>query len=152
MSSYLLVGWVSRSRLIGVVENVWLFDLHPSFVMRFIRGVLLLTWRGFCILCLYACSAASPLSLSMIVESSCQADPQRTSYSDLPSIWSSGCMCLLMNPSFVQVSICYWVSISGLHWVRRYVVWLWRCLWSCISNSSYDVFMVSRCAMYGCSW
>ena len=106
VSSYLLVGWMSRSGLIGVVENVRLVDLHPSFLMGFPGGVLLLTWRGFCVLCLYACSAAGQLSLSMIVESSCQAGPQCTSYSGLPSMWSSRCMCLLVNPSFVQFSIC----------------------------------------------
>ena len=38
MSSYLLVGWMSRSGLIGVVENVRLIDLHPSFVMGLTRG------------------------------------------------------------------------------------------------------------------
>ena len=38
ISSYLLVGWMSRSGLIGVVENVRLADLHPSFVMGFTGG------------------------------------------------------------------------------------------------------------------
>ncbi len=38
VSSYLLVGWMSRFGLIGVVENVRLVDLHPSFVMGFTRG------------------------------------------------------------------------------------------------------------------
>ena len=52
VSSYLLVGWMSRSGLIGVVENVRLVDLHPSFVMGFSRGVLLLTQRGTCVFCL----------------------------------------------------------------------------------------------------
>ena len=47
VSSYLLVGWMSRSGLIGVVENVRLADLHPSLVIWFTGGVLLLTWRGF---------------------------------------------------------------------------------------------------------
>ncbi len=125
-SSYLLVGWMSISGLIGVVKNVRLVDLHPSVVMGFTWGVLLLTWRGFCVLRLYACKAVGPLSLSMVVESSCQAGPKFTSYSGLPSTWSSGCMCLLVNPSVVQVSICSWVSISGLHWLTKYVVCLWR--------------------------
>ena len=89
VSSYLLVGWMSRSALLGVVENVRLFDLHPSVVMRFTEGVLLLTRLGSCVLCLYAYSAVGPFSLSMIVESSCHADPQCTSYSGLPSVWSN---------------------------------------------------------------
>jgi hypothetical protein len=38
VSSYLLVGWISRSGLIGVVENVRLVDLHPSFVIVFTGG------------------------------------------------------------------------------------------------------------------
>ena len=110
VSSYLLVGWMSMSGLIGVVENVRLVDLHPSFVMGFTRGVLRLTRSGSCILCLYACSVAGPFSLSMIVDSSCQAGPQCTSYSGLPSMLSNGCMCLLLNPSYVQVSICFWIG------------------------------------------
>jgi hypothetical protein len=43
VSSYLTVGWMSRSGLIGVVENVRLTDLHPSFVIGFTWGALLLT-------------------------------------------------------------------------------------------------------------
>ena len=39
VSSYLLVGWMSRSGLIGVVEDVRLIDLHPFFVMVFTMGV-----------------------------------------------------------------------------------------------------------------
>ena len=101
VSSYLLAGWMSRSGLIGIVENVRLVYLHPPFVMGFTKGVLRLTWRDFCGLCLYASSAAGPLSLSMIVESSCQTGPQCTSYSGLPSVWSSGCICLLVNTSFM---------------------------------------------------
>ncbi len=38
VSLYLLVGWMSRSGLIGVVENVRLVDLYPSVVMRFAGG------------------------------------------------------------------------------------------------------------------
>ena len=38
VSSYLLAGWMSRFGLIGVVENVRLADLHPSFVMGFTGG------------------------------------------------------------------------------------------------------------------
>ena len=92
VSSYLLVGWMSRFGFIGVVENVRLVDLHPSFVMGFTSGVLRLTRRGSCVLCLYASSAAGPFSLSMIVESSCHAGSQCTSYiyRGLPSVWSSG--------------------------------------------------------------
>jgi hypothetical protein len=49
VSSYLLVGWMSKSGLIGVAENVRLVDLHPSFVMGFSERVLLLTRRGSCV-------------------------------------------------------------------------------------------------------
>ena len=52
VSSYLFVGCMSRSGLIGVVENVRLVDLHPSVVMGFSGGVLLLTRRGSCVFCL----------------------------------------------------------------------------------------------------
>ena len=38
LSSYLMVGWMSRSGLIGVVENVRLVDLHPPFVIGFTEG------------------------------------------------------------------------------------------------------------------
>ena len=38
VGSYLLVGWMSRSGLIDVVENVRMVDLHPSFVMGFTGG------------------------------------------------------------------------------------------------------------------
>jgi hypothetical protein len=34
-SLYLLVGWMSKYGLIGIVENVRLVDLHPSFMMGF---------------------------------------------------------------------------------------------------------------------
>jgi hypothetical protein len=64
---------MSRSGLIGVVENVRLVDLHPPVVMGLTGGVLRLTRRGSCVLCLYVCSAAGPFLLSMIVESSCKA-------------------------------------------------------------------------------
>jgi len=36
--------------------------------------------------------------------------------------------------------------------VTRYVVWLLRYLWSCISKTSYGVFMYSPGVMYVCSW
>ena len=134
------------------MENVRLVDLHPSVVMGFTSEVLRLTRRGSCVLCLYACIAVGPFSLSMIVESSCQAGPHCTSHSGLPSMWYNGCMCLLLNPSFVHVSICCWVSISGLRLVTRYVVWLCRCMWYCISSTSYAVFMVSLGVMYVYSW
>jgi hypothetical protein len=71
VSSYLLIGWMSRSGLIGVVENIRLVDLYLSFAIRLTCGVLRLTRRGSCVLCLYACSVTGPFSLSMIVESSC---------------------------------------------------------------------------------
>jgi hypothetical protein len=40
------------------------------------------------------------------------------------------------------------VSISGLHCETRYVVWLFMCLWSCISKTSYGVSIVSLGVMY----
>ena len=76
VSSYMLVGCMSWSGLIGVVESVRLVDLHPSFVIGFTRWGLLLTMRGFCILCLNAYSAVGPLSLSIIMDSSCHAGSQ----------------------------------------------------------------------------
>ena len=39
VSSYLLVGWMSRSGLIGVMENVKLVDLHRFFVIGFTGGL-----------------------------------------------------------------------------------------------------------------
>ena len=39
VSSYLLVGWMSKSVFIGDVENVRLSDLHPSSVVGFTGGV-----------------------------------------------------------------------------------------------------------------
>ncbi len=80
---------MSRSGLIGVVENVISVDLHPSVMMGFTGGVLLLTRLGSCVLCLYAYSAVGSFSLFMIVESSCHAGPQCASYSGLPSVWSN---------------------------------------------------------------
>ncbi len=76
LSSYRLVGWMSRPGLIGVVENVMLADLHPSIVTGFSGGFLLLTWRGVCVRFVHAFNATSPLSQPTIVESSCQAGPQ----------------------------------------------------------------------------
>ncbi len=67
VSSYRFVGW--RSGFIGVVENVRLANLNPSIVIGFFGGgVLLLTWRGVCVRCLYASNVAGPLSQSTIVE------------------------------------------------------------------------------------
>ncbi len=39
VSSYRLVGWMSRSGLIGDVENVKLPDLHPSIETEIIGGI-----------------------------------------------------------------------------------------------------------------
>ena len=142
-NTYAFVGCVSRSGLIGVVENVRLVERHPSAVSGLIVGVFLFVRRGGLVRCLYASMADGPFSLSMIVESSCHAGPQCTSYRGLPSLWSSGCICLAMKPSFTHVSICSCVRISGVHCVTRYVVWLLRCLWSWISKTSYVVSMVS---------
>jgi hypothetical protein len=79
VSSYRLFVWISRSGLIGDAENVRLTDLHPSIVTGFIGRVLLLTWRGVSVRCLYAFNSAGLLSQSMIVESSCHASSQCTS-------------------------------------------------------------------------
>ena len=40
------------------------------------------------------------------------------------------------------------VSISGLRSETRYVVWLVKCMWSCISMTSYGVSIVSLGVMY----
>ncbi len=75
VSSYSLAAWISRSGLMGVAENVRLIDLHFPFVCGVFGGVLLLVRRGVCIHCLYVVKAFGPLSLFIIVESSCQAGP-----------------------------------------------------------------------------
>ncbi len=41
-SSYPFVGWVPRSRCMGVVENVRFGDLHPSLVYEFSGGCVVL--------------------------------------------------------------------------------------------------------------
>ncbi len=74
-SSYRFVGCMSRSGLIGVMENVRLVDLHPSVVIGFSGGVFLLVRRGGWVRCLYAVRASGPSSLTIIAESSCHADP-----------------------------------------------------------------------------
>ncbi len=75
----MFVGCVSMSRFIGVVENVSLVERHPSAVIGFIVGVFLIVRRGGLVRCLYASMADRPVSLSMIVESSCHAGPHCTS-------------------------------------------------------------------------
>jgi hypothetical protein len=52
-SSYRLVGCVSRSGLMGVVEEVRLGDLHPSSVIGLTLGVRLFDLLLVCVLCLY---------------------------------------------------------------------------------------------------
>ena len=42
VSSYLFVGWESRSELMGVVENVRFGDLHPPIMNGFSGGARLL--------------------------------------------------------------------------------------------------------------
>jgi hypothetical protein len=143
---------MSKSGFIGVVEKVRLSDLQPPRLIAFIGGVFLLFRRWSYVLFLYVVTASGPLSLSMIVESSCHAKFQCTLYSGWPSAWSIRRMCLVSKPSLVHVSICDCVSISGLHWVTRYEVWLLRCLWYCISRTSYVVCMVSLGVMYASSW
>ena len=139
---------MSKSGFIGVVEKVRLSDLHFPSLIAFIGGVFLLFRRWSCVLFLCVVKAFGPLSLSMIVESSCHAGFQCTSFSGWPSVWSIGWMCLISKPSLVHVSICDCVSISKLHWVTRYEVWLFRYLWSYISITSYVVCMVSLGVMY----
>ena len=68
-------------------------------------------------------------------------------------MWSSGLIYLLVNPSFMELCICSWVSISGLHCVTMYVIWLLRYLWSCISRTSYGVLLMDLLGvMYVCPW
>ena len=59
-----------------------------------------------------------------------------------------GWMCFGWNPSFVHALTCSCVSISGLHCGTSYVVWLFKCMWSCISLTSYGVSIVSLGVMY----
>jgi hypothetical protein len=79
VGSYRFIGCVSISGMIGVVEYVRLFDLHPSIVIALSGDVFLLVRRGSWARCLHASKASGPLSLFMIVESSCQACPHCTS-------------------------------------------------------------------------
>jgi hypothetical protein len=53
VNSYRLVGCVSISRLMGVVEKVRLGDLHPSSVFGLTLGVRLFFLLWDCVLCLY---------------------------------------------------------------------------------------------------
>jgi hypothetical protein len=53
VSSNRLVGCVSRSGLMGVVEKVRLGDLHPSSVFALIMGLRLFVLLWVCVLCLY---------------------------------------------------------------------------------------------------
>jgi len=48
----------------------------------------------------------------------------------------------------VHALICSCVRVSGLYCVIRYVVWLFRCMWSFISMTSYGVSIVSLGVMY----
>ena len=74
VSSYYLIGWVSRSELLGVVENVRFGYLHPPpIVAAFSGGVYLFVRLEDCVLCLYDARASGTLSLSIIAESSCHA-------------------------------------------------------------------------------
>ena len=59
-----------------------------------------------------------------------------------------GWMCFGWNPSLVHALFCYCVSNSGLHCVIRYEVWLFYCLWPCISMRSYGVSIVLLGVMY----
>ena len=61
------VGWISRSELMGVVENVRFGDLHPPIVKEFSGSKLLLDVFGGCHRCLYAARAPGSLSRSFIV-------------------------------------------------------------------------------------
>ena len=76
---YRWVGYVSRSGLRGVVENVRLGDLHPSVVFWLDGGVHLFVLRRVCVLCLYCARAFGPLSHSKMVDSSCHANCHCTS-------------------------------------------------------------------------
>ena len=79
VSSYRWVGCVSRSGSIGVVEKVRLGDRHPSVVFWLAGGVHLFVLLRVCVLYLYCARACGPLSLSVMVDSSCHAGCQCTS-------------------------------------------------------------------------
>ena len=51
-SSYWWVGWVSRSGMMGDVENMRFGDLHPPLASGFSGGVRLLVLLGGCNCCL----------------------------------------------------------------------------------------------------
>ncbi len=75
--------------------------------------------------------------------SRCHVGCQCTSKLVVPDWCVIGWMCFGWNPSLVHAFICFCVSISGLNCVTTYVVWLFKCMWSCISMTSYDVSIVS---------
>ena len=79
VTSYRWVGCVSKSGLIGVVENVRLGDLHPSAVFGLTWDVHLFVLLRVCVICLYCARACGPLSHSAMVDSTCHAGCQCTS-------------------------------------------------------------------------
>jgi hypothetical protein len=79
ISSYRWVGCLSRSGLMGMVEKVRLGDLHPSTVFGLTWGIHLFVLLRVCVLCLYCARACGPLSLSVMVDSSCRVGCQCTS-------------------------------------------------------------------------
>ena len=83
-SSYRWVGRVSRSGLMGVVENVRFGNLHPSVVLGLTWCVRLFVLLWVCVLCLYCARAAGPLSHDVMVNSSCHAGCQCTSQVGVP--------------------------------------------------------------------
>jgi hypothetical protein len=70
---------VSRSRLMGVVENVIFRDLQPSVVLVFTWDVRLFVFLGACVLCLCCARADGRLSHSVMIDSNCHDGWQCTS-------------------------------------------------------------------------
>jgi len=75
---------VSRSGLMGVVENVTFGDLHPSVIIWLTWGVRHFVLLWVCFLCLYCARAVGPLSHFVMVDSSCHASCQYTSKVGVP--------------------------------------------------------------------
>jgi len=79
ISSYMWVGCVSRSGLMGVVEKMRFGDLHPSVVLGLTWGVRLFILVWVCVLCLYCARAPGTLSHSVMGDSSCHDGCECTS-------------------------------------------------------------------------
>ena len=124
VSSYWLVGWVSRSGLIGVVENVRLADSHPSMATGFIGGFF--SWHGVasafvvCMLAMRRIRFPCPWSLRQAVK----PVPRVLHRAVVPRCCQVYLYVCSWIPRLCKFSFYFWVSISGIHWVTKYVVWL----------------------------